>query len=205
MQCSQEHRVSLFAWPRFLASYRCLPVMEKRGGAMALLQVRLVLLGHALGLLPEAIVMAACQEQGGDLFLVPSTMYNPDPQSYAASIAEVFQQRLELDDGRYSEPLAALGLYRRWLGREKACISPKRAKVHSPQLSLCPAYSPLCSAHSPQWFPHSLQLPAPRSLSCSPSLPPSLSPSLLPSLPSLSPAPRPLGGDCRHPQWGALS
>ena len=90
--------------------------------------VRLVLFGQAMGCLPQAVVMAACLEQG-DLFPMPSRMFSRDHTRFARSLANNFADRVLMDDGQGSEALSSLGLYAAWLDRKACAIVPPRART----------------------------------------------------------------------------
>eukprot|EP00667_Euglena_gracilis_P002026 EG_transcript_2029 len=90
--------------------------------------VRLVLAGHALGCLPLALALASAASHP-DPFRQSSVPDAPDDVARAAALAAQYQQRLRADEGRFSEPLTALHLYRQWLQGKPGLMDPVRAKA----------------------------------------------------------------------------
>ena len=73
--------------------------------------VRLVVFGHACGILPEAIVIASAFSTQ-DLFSMPSSIFMNDDQEFAQALATNLGDRTRLDAGHYSEAWTALHAYR---------------------------------------------------------------------------------------------
>jgi hypothetical protein len=76
---------------------------------------KLIHLGYSFGCLPDAIVMAAAQSLQQDIFAIPSSIFLRDRQQYLKKLAANFAMRMAIDNGMYSEPLANLSVYMRWL------------------------------------------------------------------------------------------
>ena len=91
--------------------------------------VRLLLLGHGMSLLPETVALVACHHYG-DLFMWPDAQQFSDSTRYAAAVAGAFRERVRLDGGWQSDPMANLALYAEWLERKPGCrINVRRAMV----------------------------------------------------------------------------
>jgi hypothetical protein len=75
---------------------------------------RLVAYGIALGIGPEAVVLAASLSQPKSLFRIASPMVHTDPNEYNAIVQQTFLGCVELDNGAYSEPIMYLNMYIQW-------------------------------------------------------------------------------------------
>jgi len=95
---------------------------------LQLASVRLILIGATLGLLPEAVAMAACHEQP-DIFVQPSRLFMPDIGRFTDAVASVMKDRIRLDGGLLSEPLTNLAAYRDWLEGRRGNLSVRRIKM----------------------------------------------------------------------------
>jgi HrpA-like RNA helicase len=75
---------------------------------------RALLLGIAAGAAPDAVILAAALCLENSPFKQVLSIFAASPQAFAADLSAATRARLELDGGRYSEPLTWVEIYRAW-------------------------------------------------------------------------------------------
>ena len=114
---SRNSASSLTSLGRFTAAMTRLPVPV----------ARMLLLGVAAGAADEAVVLAAALTLDGSPLKQVLAMFAATPQSFVEDMVVNARAAVELDSGRYSEPLAWADAYRQWRANGRAGGTEDRA------------------------------------------------------------------------------